>query len=149
MKTEVWERTFIRSPHRTRPAFEYLLFCGTPLNRRSRTFICMQSANKKEIQTPHRSCRRLGPKISMNFIVALADMIESYLHSISPLWEMHFLLLLLLRLQRRLLRGQPTANGPGRFGSQVERQVLGAFILVEQTKLIALVGVDDGEDSSN
>lgn len=62
---------------------------------------------------------------------------------------MHLLLLLLLRLQRSLLWGQPAANGTGRLGSQVERQVLGAFILIEQTKLVALVGVDDGEDSSD
>jgi len=57
---------------------------------------------------------------------------------------MRILLLLLFRLQRRLLLCQTTAHGAGELGSEIERHVL--LALVEETELGSLVGVDDCED---
>lgn len=45
-----------------------------------------------------------------------------------------------------MLRESP-AHGAGELGPEVERQVL--LLLVEQTQLGALVGVDDGQDTGD
>lgn len=60
---------------------------------------------------------------------------------------MDLLLPLLLGDQRSLVLGESSANGAGLLGSEVEREVL--LVLVEQTQLGALVGVDDGQDTGD
>ena len=56
-------------------------------------------------------------------------------------------LLLLLRHPAGLLLGERAALGAGELGPQVEGQVL--LLLVEDAELVALVGVDDGEDAGD
>lgn len=60
---------------------------------------------------------------------------------------MDLLLALLLRLEGGLVLGESAAEGTGEAGSEVKRSVL--LVLVEQTELGALVGVDDGENASD
>jgi hypothetical protein len=73
--------------------------------------------------------------------------VSSYLNGVLPLGEVNLLLPLLLGDQRSLVLGEPSANGAGLLGSEVEREVL--LVLVEQTQLGALVGVDDGQDAGD
>lgn len=56
-------------------------------------------------------------------------------------------LLLLLRDSFGVLGRQSTTNGSGLFGSEIEWEVL--FVLVENSQLVALVGVDNCEGSGN
>ena len=46
-----------------------------------------------------------------------------------------------------LVLGETAADLTGELGAEVEREVL--LVLVEQTQLSALVGVDDGENTSD
>lgn len=46
-----------------------------------------------------------------------------------------------------LVLGETAANLTGELGAEIEREVL--LVLVEQTQLSALVGVDDGENASD
>lgn len=77
---------------------------------------------------------------------------------------MDLLLLLLLGDERGLVGGEPSADGAGLLGSEVEglvpASVLGKsetmwqvedalLALVKETELCPLVGVDDGQDASN
>ena len=55
------------------------------------------------------------------------------------------LLLLLLRHDLRLMPTQPPPDRSGLLRAQIEGKVL--FLRIEQTELLALVGVDDGEDA--
>lgn len=56
-------------------------------------------------------------------------------------------LLLLLGDPAGVLLAQSSADGASLLGSEVEREVL--LLLVEQAELVSLVGVDDGQDSSD
>lgn len=58
---------------------------------------------------------------------------------------MHLPLLLLVAQNRRLVLRQPPPHRPRLLGPQVERQVF--LVLVEETELRPLGGVDDGEDA--
>ena len=60
---------------------------------------------------------------------------------------MRRLLLLLLRHDPRLMPTQPPPDRPRLLGSQIEREVF--LFRVEETELLALVGVDDGEDAGD
>lgn len=71
----------------------------------------------------------------------------SYLDGVLPLGEVDVLLLLLLGLEGSLVLGQTTTDGAGLLGAKVKRHVL--LGLVEKTKLLALLGVDDGQSASN
>jgi len=66
------------------------------------------------------------------------------LDCILPLREMPLLLLLLLRLYRLFMLRQPSSNSASLLGSKVEREVL--LLLVKETQLRSLVGVDDCEN---
>lgn len=69
------------------------------------------------------------------------------LDSVIPLGEVPLPLLLLLGDAAGLILGEGTAQGAGLLGSQVEREVL--LLLVEETELVALGGVDDGQDTGD
>lgn len=56
-------------------------------------------------------------------------------------------LLLLLRHPRRLILSQPPPNRTSLLWSEIEREEL--LLSVEETELLALVGVDDGEDAGD
>lgn len=71
----------------------------------------------------------------------------SYLDGVLPLGEVDLALPLLLGGPGGLVLGEAAAEVAGELGAEVERGVL--LVLVEQTQLGALVGVDDGEDTSN
>lgn len=60
---------------------------------------------------------------------------------------MDLLLLLLVGLGGSLVLGEPAAEGTGELGAEVKREEL--LVLVEEAELGALVGVDDGEDTSD
>lgn len=60
---------------------------------------------------------------------------------------MDLALSLLLSDEGGLVLGESSADGTGLLGSEVEREVL--LVLVEQTQLSALVGVDDGQDTGD
>jgi hypothetical protein len=70
-----------------------------------------------------------------------------YLYCVSSRWVMRVLLLLLLRLERGLVRRQAAANGTGLLGSEIERRVF--LVLVEKAKLISLCRIDDSEDTGD
>ena len=69
------------------------------------------------------------------------------LDGILPLGEMHLPLLLLLSDSAGVLLAQSPSDGTGLLDSEVERQVL--LALVEETELVALVGVDDGQGTGD
>ena len=71
----------------------------------------------------------------------------SYLNSVLPLGEVDLALALALSGAGSLVPGKTAAQVTGELGAEVEREVL--LVLVEQTELGALVGVDDGENTSN
>ena len=71
----------------------------------------------------------------------------SYLNSVLPLGEVDLLLALALGLQGSLVLGETAAESTGELGAEIERKVL--LVLVEETQLSALVGVDDGENASD
>jgi len=54
---------------------------------------------------------------------------------------------LLLRHSAGVFLAQPSSDGPGLLRSEVEREVL--LLLVEQPELVALVGIDDGQDAGD
>lgn len=56
-------------------------------------------------------------------------------------------LLGLLQLPRGVLRGKTATDGTGLLGAEVERHVL--LVLVEQAHVVALLGVDDGQDTGD
>lgn len=56
-------------------------------------------------------------------------------------------LLCLLKLSRGVLGGQTATNSTGLLGAEVEGQVL--LVLEEQAHVVALLGVDDGEDTGD
>jgi hypothetical protein len=60
---------------------------------------------------------------------------------------MHLPLRRLLQHPRLFFLGQPSPNSPRLLRSEVEREVF--LVLIEETELCALVGVDDGEDFGN
>lgn len=60
---------------------------------------------------------------------------------------MDLLLALLLGDEGSLVLGEPSAHGTGGLGAEVEGNVF--LVLVEEAELMALVGVDDGEDASD
>jgi hypothetical protein len=72
---------------------------------------------------------------------------RSYLNSILPLREVDLLLPLLLGDPGSLVLGHTAAHLAGELGAEVKREEL--LVLVEQTQLGALVGVDNGENASN
>jgi len=57
------------------------------------------------------------------------------------------LLLLLFGDSAGILLAQLSSDGTGLFWSEIEREVL--LLCVEDAELVALVGVDDGKDSSD
>jgi hypothetical protein len=57
------------------------------------------------------------------------------------------LLALALGLEGSLVLGEAAAESAGKAGAEVEREVL--LVLVEEAELGALVGVDDGENTSD
>ena len=71
----------------------------------------------------------------------------SYLDGELPLGEVNVALLGLLQRAGLVLGRQSATNGAGLLGAEVERGVL--LVLVEQTKLRALLGVDDGQDTGD
>jgi hypothetical protein len=72
---------------------------------------------------------------------------STYLDSILPLREMHRPLRRLLQHSRLILLRQPSPNSPRLLWSEVEREVF--LVLVEETELCSLVGVDYSEDLGN
>ncbi len=72
---------------------------------------------------------------------------SSYLDGVSSLGVVCLLLLLLLRLQRLLSRRQVTAKGAGELRAKVKRRVL--LLLVQETEVRSLCGVDDCEDTGD
>ena len=56
-------------------------------------------------------------------------------------------LLGLLKSAGSVLLGKTAADGAGLLGAEVKREVL--LVLVEETELSPLLGVDDGEDTSD
>ena len=64
-----------------------------------------------------------------------------------PLGEVRLALLGLEQGAGSILLGQPPADGASLLRSQVQGQVL--LVLVEETELGALLGVDDGQDAGN
>ena len=60
---------------------------------------------------------------------------------------MDLLLSLALRLHGRLVLGETAAELTGELGAEVKRKVL--LVLVEETELGSLLGVDDGQDTGN
>ena len=73
--------------------------------------------------------------------------VQSYLNGVLPLGEVDLALPLLLGDPGGLVLGETAAQLTGELGAKVEREVL--LVLVEQTQLSALVGVDDGENTSD
>lgn len=69
---------------------------------------------------------------------------RTYLDSELALWEVEGALLGLLKGLLGLVLGKTSADGAGLLWSEVEWSVL--LVLVEETELGALVGVDDSED---
>lgn len=70
-----------------------------------------------------------------------------YLNGVLPLGEVDLALALALGGPGSLELGETTAELTGELGAEVQRNVL--LVLVEQTQLGALVGVDDGENASD
>ena len=71
----------------------------------------------------------------------------SYLHRILPLREMHLSLPLPLCDTRRVLLAELSPDGTGRLRPEVKGTVF--LVLVEESELSALVGIDDCEDSGD
>ena len=71
----------------------------------------------------------------------------SYLNSVLPLREVDLALALLLGDAGGLVLGETAAQLTGKLGTEVKRNVF--LVLVEQTQLGALVGVDDGENTGD
>lgn len=71
----------------------------------------------------------------------------SYLNGVLPLGEVDGTLAELVGGLGTLVLGETAADLTGELGAEVEREVL--LVLVEQTQLSALVGVDDGENTSD
>jgi len=69
------------------------------------------------------------------------------LDSILALWEVHSLLGGLDGLETSLVLGETTSDSAGLLWAEVQWDVLLAG--VQDTELMALVGVDDGEDTGN
>lgn len=72
---------------------------------------------------------------------------SSYLNGVLPLGEVDLALALALGGPGSLELGETAAELTGELGAEVQRDVL--LVLVEQTQLGALVGVDDGENASD
>lgn len=72
---------------------------------------------------------------------------SSYLNSVLPLGEVDLALALALGGPGSLELGETATELTGELGAEVQRDVL--LVLVEQTQLSALVGVDDGENASD
>lgn len=70
-----------------------------------------------------------------------------YLDGKLPLREVNVLLALLLGDKRSLVLGESSADGAGLLWSEVEGKVL--LVLVEETELGALVGLDDCQDTGD
>lgn len=70
-----------------------------------------------------------------------------YLDGKLPLGEVNVLLALLLGDKRSLVLGESSANGAGLLWSEVEGKVL--LVLVEETELGALIGLDDCQDTGD
>lgn len=71
----------------------------------------------------------------------------SYLNSVLPLGEVDGTLAELVGGLGTLVLGETAADLASELGAEVEREVL--LVLVEQTQLSALVGVDDSENTSD
>ena len=71
----------------------------------------------------------------------------SYLDGKGPLREVLVALLGLLELPRGIGLGETTTDSPSLLRSKIQRQVL--LVLVEETELGTLLGVDDGQDASD
>lgn len=71
----------------------------------------------------------------------------SYLNGVLPLGEVDGTLAELVGGLGTLVLGETAADLTGELGAEVEGEVL--LVLVEQAKLSALVGVDDGENTSD
>lgn len=71
----------------------------------------------------------------------------SYLNGVLPLGEVDGTLAELVGGLGTLVLGETAADLTSELGAEVEREVL--LVLVEQTQLSALVGVDDGENTSD
>lgn len=71
----------------------------------------------------------------------------SYLDGVLPLGEVDGTLAELVGGLGTLVLGETAADLTGELGAEVEREVL--LVLVEQTQLSALVGVDDSENTSD
>jgi hypothetical protein len=69
------------------------------------------------------------------------------LNGVLPLGEVDGTLAELVGGLGTLVLGETAADLTGELGAEVEREVL--LVLVEQTQLSALVGVDDGENTSD
>ena len=67
--------------------------------------------------------------------------------SVFPQWKVRLSLPLLLRHPTSLLLGQPAPHRPCLLGSQVEGKVF--FVFIVETELIALICVDDCQDSGD
>ena len=69
------------------------------------------------------------------------------LDGIFPRREMGLLLLLLLGDSAGILLAQSSSDGTGLLCSEIQREVL--LLGVEESQLVSLVGVDDGQDAGN
>ena len=73
--------------------------------------------------------------------------IPTYLHCELSLRKVCSLLLVLGSLQAALVGGQSPPDGTGLLWAEIERNVF--LSLVEETELVALLKVDDGQDTGN
>lgn len=78
---------------------------------------------------------------------ARASRCVTHLDGVFALGEVRRALLGLLQLPRGVLGGQTTTDSTGQLGAEVEGRVL--LVLVEQAHVVALLGVDDGQDTGD
>lgn len=95
------------------------------------------------MQVTHQQNR----KIPSSSLAQLITQVRSCLDGELPLREVGELLLALLGDNFPLVLGEAAADSAGLLGSEVEGSVL--LVLVEQAELLALCGVDDGEDTGD
>jgi hypothetical protein len=72
---------------------------------------------------------------------------KSYLDSVLPLREVDILLPLFFSFQRGLMFTQTSADSPGLFGAEIERQIF--LCLVDNSELLSLFRVEDGQGTSD
>lgn len=96
-----------------------------------------ESASHPELASPGKPGRAWERGLSSS----------THLDSVFALREVLLALLGLLQLPRGVFGGQAAADGTGLLGAEIEGHVL--LVLVEQAHVVSLLGVDDGQDTSD